>query len=36
VPVASRLFGRPTYRWIAANRSRLSAGENRGWHSADS
>ena len=25
VPVVSRLFGRPTYRWIAANRSRLSA-----------
>jgi predicted DCC family thiol-disulfide oxidoreductase YuxK len=24
VPVVSRLFGRPTYRWIAANRSRLS------------
>jgi predicted DCC family thiol-disulfide oxidoreductase YuxK len=25
VPVLSRLFGRPTYNWIAANRSRLSA-----------
>jgi predicted DCC family thiol-disulfide oxidoreductase YuxK len=25
VPVLSRLFGRPIYNWIAANRSRLSA-----------
>jgi predicted DCC family thiol-disulfide oxidoreductase YuxK len=25
VPVLSRLFGRPLYNWIAANRSRLSA-----------
>ena len=25
VPVFSRLFGRPLYNWIAANRSRLSA-----------
>ena len=25
VPVFSRLFGRPIYNWIAANRSRLSA-----------
>ena len=25
VPVLSRLFGRPIYNWVAANRSRLSA-----------
>jgi predicted DCC family thiol-disulfide oxidoreductase YuxK len=25
VPVLSRLFGRPLYNWIAANRSRLSS-----------